>query len=139
MNLKIEKIFKVNNYDFHRNVYETEIKLTIKSLEESEIYLSNSPGIMDLAAKQKETVMFVVESKEFPIPEYVIDVVIDSSAKQLAWQFEKEVDCVAAPFTSVCTIDDFSLDVEAATHVIEMVVEMIEAYWNSVKGGIYEY
>jgi hypothetical protein len=135
----MEKVFKVNNYDFHKKVYETEVKLTIKSVEDSEMYLSESPGTLNLVSKQKETVTFIVESKEFPIPEYVIDVAIDSSARQLAWQFGKEVDCIAAPFTSICTIDNFSLDVEAMKTVVEMIVEMTEAYWDAVRGGIYEY
>lgn len=138
MNIKMEKVFTVHAHDFHRNVLDIVVKLTIQSLEESETYLSDSPGTMKLTHKQKETTIFVIESKDIPVPEYVNDAVIVSSAENLAWQFQKQHDTVISPFTSVCTIDDFSLDEEAMKTVMEMAVEMIEVYWDSVRGGIYE-
>lgn len=140
MNIKMEKVFIVHAHDYHRNVLDIEAKLTIQSLEETETYLSDSPGTMKLTHKQKETTIFVIESnkKDIPIPEYVNDAVMVSSAENLAFQFQKQHDTVISPFTSVCTIDDFVLDEEAMKTVMEMAVEMIEVYWDSVEGGIYE-
>lgn len=138
MNIKMEKLFKVHDYDYYKNILEVDVKLTIQSLEESETYLSDVSGTMNLILKQKETVIFVIESKEIPVPQYVIDAVIVSNAENLAAQFGKESDVVISPFNSVCTINDFFLDEEAMKAVIEMIVEVIEAYWDSVKGGSYE-
>lgn len=107
MNIKIEKTFKVNDYDFNNNILEIEVRLTIQSFEESEIYLSDVPGRVDLVKKQPESVMFVFESRDIPIPNYVADVIINGQAEQLAWQFKKVSSCVTAPFSIVCTIEDF--------------------------------
>jgi hypothetical protein len=138
MNIKIEKTFKVNDYDFNKNILETEVKLTIQSFEESEIYLSDAPGKIDLVKKQPESVMFVFESRDIPIPNYVTDVIVNGQAEQLAWQFKKVSSCVTAPFSIVCTIEDFSLDEEAIVSIMEITVEMIDAYWDAVSGGSYE-
>jgi hypothetical protein len=138
MNISVEKVFTVNAYYHGSEVYQTDIKLTIQSIEKIETYLSDVQGKMDLVSTQNKRVVFIVDSDKIPIPEYVNDVIISANAENLAWQFEKQYDTIYAPSTSVCTIDDFSLDEEEITTIIQTVVEMIELYWTSVKGGIYE-
>jgi hypothetical protein len=135
MNIKIEKTFKVNDYDFNRNILEIEVKLTIQSSEESEIYLSTEPGKMDLARKLPETVMFILESKDIPIPDYVSKIII-SQSDQYAFELRKITNaishCEQSPFITVCTIENLYFDEEAVVQVVEMLVQQIEIYWEDI-------
>jgi hypothetical protein len=138
MNISVEKVFTVNAYYLGNQEYQTDIKLNIQSLEEKKIYQLNKQGKMELVSTQNKRVVFIVDSNKIPIPEYVNDVIISANAENLAWQFKKQYDTVQSEFTSICTIDDFSLDEEAIINIIELIIEMIDAYWDSVKGGLYE-
>ncbi|MGA3169136.1 MAG: hypothetical protein ABSF14_23820 [Terriglobia bacterium] len=138
MNISIEKIFTVNMYYHGYEVRQAVIKLTIQSLEGNEIYIVNTEGKLDLLSKQNGRVVFIVDSYEFPIPDYVNDIIITSNAENLAFQIGKQYDTISAPFTSICTIEDASLDEEKTVVIIETIAQMIDVYWDAVKGGIYE-